>query len=371
MASVRLGFTGDVCLGGQVRDLIALHGPQFPFTGAAPSLCAVDLLIGNLECCLIRDTTGSPARRFMAVPAAYADGLREAGFHAMSLANNHMMDCGVDGLDTTLKRLGALGIGAFGAGPDLLEAEKPLVLERDGRHFALLAASGFADSNAGPRRSGTAPLDRTRLRERVRSARKLADLVIVALHADLEFSRYPSPWRVRLSRWLIDQGAAIVVQHHPHVCQGIEQYGEGLIAYSLGNFLLQVRGNSYLETHAGTTDSMLWMVDVDFAQSRPRLTWDWQPMDIDESHRPQPCLPERAAVRRRDLALHSEGLGNSALVRAQWARRCGAEARASVAHLYYSARRRQWDRFWTTIRRLVSNPEERRWIRGLLTYGYR
>jgi poly-gamma-glutamate capsule biosynthesis protein CapA/YwtB (metallophosphatase superfamily) len=368
--SLRLGFTGDVCLGGQVRDLIARHGPQFPFTGAAPALRAVDLLIGNLECCLIRDTTGPDARRFMAVPAAYADGLKEAGFHAMSLANNHMMDCGADGLSTTLARLGHLGIRAFGAGPDLVHAEEPLMLERGGRRFAFLAASGFADTNAAKRRSGTAPLDRTRLGERVRAARKLADLVVVALHADLEFSRYPSPWRVRLSRWLVDQGADIVVQHHPHVCQGVELYRDGLIAYSLGNFVLQVRGNSYLETHAGTTDSILWTVDVDFTRSRPLLTWDWQPMDIDADHRPQPCLPERAAVRRQDLALRSKGLGDSALVRAQWAKRCGVEARASVAHLYYSARRGQWDRVWRTIRRMVRNPEERRWIRGLLTHGY-
>jgi len=139
---LRLGFTGDVCLGGQLRELIALHGPEFPFTGAAPALRAVDLLVGNLECCLIRDSTGPEARRFMAVPAAHADGLRAAGFHTMSLANNHMMDCGTDGLTATLARLGDLGIGAFGAGPDLPHAEQPLVLERGGRRVALLAAAG-------------------------------------------------------------------------------------------------------------------------------------------------------------------------------------------------------------------------------------
>jgi hypothetical protein len=66
-------------------------------------------------------------------------------------------------------------------------------------------------------------------------------------------------------------------------------------------------------------------------------------MDIDADHRPQPCLPERAAVRRQDLALRSRGLGDSALVRAQWAKRCGAGPRF-LAHLYYSARRGRWDR---------------------------
>jgi len=160
---------------------------------------------------------------------------------------------------------------------------------------------------------------------------------------------------VRLSRWLVDQGAAVVVQHHPHVGQGIERYRDGLIAYSLGNFVLQVRGNAYLEAQAGTTDSIFWTVDVDFSQSQ---------------HRPQPCPPERAALRRRELALRSSGLADGSLVRAQWSKRCRDEATASLAHVYYSARRGQWDRAWKSVRRLMRNAEERRWIRGLLTRGY-
>jgi poly-gamma-glutamate synthesis protein (capsule biosynthesis protein) len=214
-------------------------------------------------------------------------------------------------------------------------------------------------------------LDPVRLGERVREARQRADLVVVALHADLEFSRYPAPWRVRLSRWLVDQGAGVIVQHHPHVCQGVEGHRDGLIAYSLGNFVLQVRGNSYLEKQPGTTDSILWTVDVDFTRPRPSLAWDWQPMDIDADHRPQPCAPERAAIRRQDLALRSRELADAALVRKQWAKRCGAEARASLAHMYYSARRGRWDRVREMIVRLARNVEERRWIRGLLTHGYR
>ena len=368
--TLRLGFTGDVCLGGDLRGLIARHGSEFPFTGAAASLGAVDVLIGNLECCLVRDSTGEAARRFMAVPASYADGLKTAGFHAMTLANNHTMDCGPDGLASTLARLGDLGIDAFGAGPDLTHAERPLVLEREGRRIALLAASGFADTYAGRSRPGTAPLDRARLGERVRAARELADLVVVAIHADLEFSNYPAPWRVRLSRWLVDQGAAVVVQHHPHVCQGVERYRDGLIAYSLGNFVLPVRGNAYLEGHAGTTDSILWTVDVDFSQSPLGLSWDAVPLDIDAENRPQPCPPERAEARRRELALRSSGLGNGSFIREQWAKRCRDEATASLAHVYYSARRGQWARVWKTLRRLARNSEERRWIRGLVTRGY-
>lgn len=369
MGLLRLGFTGDVSLGGQVRDLIKSHGAQFPFTAAAPAMRSVDLLVGNLECCLIGDPTGPGAERFMAVPAACAEGLREAGFHAMSLANNHMMDCGAAGLMATLSRLRELRVGAFGAGPDLAHAEQALVLERGGRHIALLGASGFVDTNAGSVCPGTAPLDRLRLVERIREARRRADLVVVAVHADLEFSFYPAPWRVRLSRRLIDLGADIVVQHHPHVCQGVEQYRHGLIAYSLGNFVLQVRGNSYLETRPGTTDSILWMVDVDFDQSPPRLTWDCQPMDIDAHHRPLPCPPERAIVRRQELALRSKALSDAAFVRRQWAQRCGAEARWFAAHLYYSAQRRRWDKVRAAISRAVTNPEERRWVYGLLTFG--
>jgi poly-gamma-glutamate synthesis protein (capsule biosynthesis protein) len=368
MTALRLSFTGDVCLGGRLRELMARHGPAFPVETALRALTGADPLVGNLECCLTSDP-GHLGRRFTAVPVSSAGGLKTAGFDAMSLANNHTMDLGPEGLVSTLSALNRLDIQGFGAGRDLVQAERAVVLERKGRRLALLGASGFSQGDAGVARAGTAPLDPSRLGDRVRAVRRTADLVVVNLHADLEFSPYPSTWRVRLSRWLVDQGADVVVQHHPHVCQGVERYRQGLIAYSLGNFVFQVEGNAYLEGHAGTRNAMLWSVGVDFSGSAPRLSWDWVPMEIGVDHRPHPCRSNDTAARREDLALRSSRLGDAGLVRREWAIRCRAEARLFVSHLYYSARRGQWDRVRGAVRGLFVNREDRRWIRGLLTAG--
>jgi len=369
-ADLVLGFTGDVCLGGAVRDAIERHGPDFPFAGVAPALQSVDLLVGNLECCLVDDhCTAAPHRGPTTLPAVLAQGLGRAGFHAMSLANNHVMDAGFEGLRATKDHLSRLGLACFGAGASLEEAERPALLECRGRRLAFIGASDFSKSHARPGRAGTAPMHPRRLATLVRARRDAADLVIVALHADLEFADYPSPWRIHLSRWLIDQGASIVVQHHPHVPQGIEEHNGGLIAYSLGNFVFQVQGNPYLDTRRGTTDGLLLKVHARFREGTPVLAWECLPTLIDSDHRPVLTSGDLQRTQRGRLAYLSSSLRDHSTVRRSWRQRCVAEVLHTVRELGYGLKTRQWRQIHSELRRVITRREERRWLLGLFSLG--
>jgi poly-gamma-glutamate capsule biosynthesis protein CapA/YwtB (metallophosphatase superfamily) len=163
------------------------------------------------------------------------------------------MDFGASGLRSIMEHLDKCGARYFGAGMTLGEAEAPLDIEIAGLRLALLGAPEFTASWASEDRPGLAPLSERRVLHRIVEAKKKCDFVIVFLHADLEFVRHPAPCRQRLCRRLIEQGADMVVQHHPHVCQGLERYGGGLIVYSLGNHVFQVRGVEYLDRRGTDT----------------------------------------------------------------------------------------------------------------------
>ncbi len=158
----------------------------------------------------------------------------------LNLANNHIMDFGISGLKSTLKKLKTFKV--FGAGLSFNEAYKPQIIQYDGKRIVFLA---FAEAQFGvirdsSEKAGFAWVDSPEARRLIQKARDSADWVIVQVHAGLEMVDIPLPeWRERY-RELIDLGADLVVGHHPHVLQGSEIYKGRAIYYSLGNFYMDV-----------------------------------------------------------------------------------------------------------------------------------
>ena len=112
--AVSLGFVGDVAFNHKVQDVIATHGPNYIFEAAKPHFEPLDLVVGNLECSIVEDrgATAAVDRPLWTTPVAAA-ALRGSGIKVVTLANNHMMDCGPEGLRTTMRHLEALGIRYF------------------------------------------------------------------------------------------------------------------------------------------------------------------------------------------------------------------------------------------------------------------
>ncbi len=230
---------GDVMLGGRWEQQVARDGYFHPFERIAPELRKADVTLVNLEAPLTvrgKEFT-SKKYRFRVRPSA-ATALKKAGITTVTLANNHSMDYGAEGLRDTLLQLDKSGIGHVGAGENLAAARKPVVYDIRGAKVAILGYSLTLPQEfwAGEKRAGTAPLLEKLVREDIAAARKQAAIVIVTTHWGQEGTTRLREYQPRLARLMIDTGADAVIGHHPHILQGVETYKRGIIFYSLGNF---------------------------------------------------------------------------------------------------------------------------------------
>jgi poly-gamma-glutamate synthesis protein (capsule biosynthesis protein) len=246
--SLELTFVGDVIFGryrASGFDPIPEDGHD-PFELMRDAM-ASDLLVGNLETPLVEDLPDrSPIGSRFAFGASreHAQLLEKAGFGAMSLANNHWYDQRVPGLEQSPTILEDLGIVPLGRtrpeGEPLFVVD---TVEVKGWRIGFVAVT--TRSNA-PQRTGIPQLPFLDTRDMaselapvVRAARADHDLVAVFVHWGDEYADAPALVQTRAARALVDAGADFVIGHHPHVLQGIERHGDGLIAYSLGNFVFE------------------------------------------------------------------------------------------------------------------------------------
>jgi poly-gamma-glutamate capsule biosynthesis protein CapA/YwtB (metallophosphatase superfamily) len=238
--SLRIAAVGDIALNGGYHQLAHQGRAGVVASAIAPLLAGCDLVIGNLEGPLTKHPPVGPPWRFcLHGDPAYASELRVAGFHAVSLANNHMLDHGWTGVEETIRHLEAADIRYFGVGKNLEEARRPLRVTVNGTRIAILAycqVSVLMPLYAGKDQPGVAPAHRSYILEDIAQAKRENQIVIVCIHWGQEQVRYPTPKHRTLAREMISAGANLIIGHHPHVLQGIERVRGAAVAYSLGNF---------------------------------------------------------------------------------------------------------------------------------------
>ncbi|MCL1911918.1 MAG: CapA family protein [Leptospirales bacterium] len=149
------------------------------------------------------------------------------------------MDYGKEGLDSTISWLKANKINYTGAGDDLDEARKPVIIKRKGIEFVFLAYNGRPPESfyAGQETAGTAYIDVRLIAEDIKKYKTKSNIVMVSLHWGIEHTLYPQASQIDLAHRIIDAGADCIIGHHPHWIQGIEIYKRKPIFYSLGNLL--------------------------------------------------------------------------------------------------------------------------------------
>lgn len=239
MKSIKLFAVGDILLSESVAELIRNKGPKEPFVFVLDEFKKSDLLFGNLECPL--SNRGKPLKNkcCLCSPPETVKSLKHGGFNILSLANNHIFDYGYEGFKDTVVLLEENNISWFGAGKNLEEARKPAILSIDNLSIGFLGyAWDFIGSINGTKNNfGTAPLNEKIILEDVKNLKGKIDKMIVSLHWSYDKEKYPLPSQRDLAHKIIDAGADLILGHHPHVLQGIEKYGNGVIVYSLGNFI--------------------------------------------------------------------------------------------------------------------------------------
>ena len=221
-------------------------------SAVTPLLRAADLAVGNLEGVLMDG--GKPAKQcrnpsacyLFRSPARYAKYFADAGFDAISVANNHARDFGEEGRTSSMRSLASVGIHHSGRAGDFA------TFEAEGVKVAFLAFAVTRNSNLVH--------DYALAEQTVAGFADDHDIVIVSFHAgaegqnveripfaEEEYFGEPRGDVARLSRSMIDAGADFVFGHGPHVVRGMELYRNRLIAYSLGNFAtyygISVEGN--------------------------------------------------------------------------------------------------------------------------------
>lgn len=242
---VTLAAVGDIMLARSVADWITEESPDGPFEHVRDLLLTADLTAGNLETAISDRGRPEPKSYTFRAPPLAARGLALAGFDVVALANNHTLDYGTEALFDTVEVLDEAAVANVGAGSNDAEAYAHVVVEREGVRVAFLSyaevpnEAGYSmtrwTATAGT--PGIAWVDDERVAAGVARARAEADLVAVFFHFGNEGWSSPSARQRQVARAAIDAGANLVLGTHPHVLQEVEEYGGGLIAYSLGNFV--------------------------------------------------------------------------------------------------------------------------------------
>lgn len=243
---VLLHAVGDVGIVGRLADGLAAQPSPWPFHAVADRLAAADVVFGNFE---IPFSGGakivSHESPRLETPEAAAPRIAAAGFHVLSLANNHVMDFGATGLERTRRLLAEHGIATVGAGANVVEARRPVVLERRGTRVGFLAYSIPFAGSATAERPGAAPLELPLVVEDVAALRPRVDALVVSLHFGMMYLEHPTPDDMATARAIVAAGANLVLGHHPHVVQGIETAAHGAVAYSLGEFVFDPQAGNY------------------------------------------------------------------------------------------------------------------------------
>jgi len=199
-----------------------------------------DFNIINLECPVTEENfrhqilkTGSHLRTDKGV----FEKLKHLKIDAVTLANNHILDYGQDGLKTTLDSLNNENIQYVGAGMSLKEAIQPLIIENSGLKIAVVNFCENEWSVASQLTGGANPMNTIDNLKQIRESKRIADYVIVVVHGGHEDYHLPSPRMVKLYRFFAENGADAIIGHHPQCISGFEIYNNVPILYGIGIFI--------------------------------------------------------------------------------------------------------------------------------------
>jgi len=242
MNDVSIVITGDFCVN-ELFEREFINDDSFQFFGETLNFYKKkDFVITNLEypltnCNAKIDKTGPTLKGNPLI----INRLKSAGFNLATLANNHILDYGEQGLADTLKICQKNNINFVGAGLNLKEAQQPFYFEKEGLRIAILNFAENEWSIASQSTAGANPLNVIDNVHVIREVKDKVDVVIVIIHGGHEYYHLPSPRIVKQYRFYAENGASVIVGHHPHCISGYEMYNNVPIFYSLGNFLFTMK----------------------------------------------------------------------------------------------------------------------------------
>ena len=240
--AVSIIFTGDILLDRGVRRQIETSGVESLFAPDVDSLFRqADVVVGNLECPVTR--VEAPVQKlycFRGEPQ-WLDALKAHGFTHLNMANNHTVDQGRRGLRDTWQNVSRAGMVPVGTGENMAEASRPVLLASAPREVWLVASLRMSLENFPFLKDrpcvSQLPFDSLVTQVQRLRAEKPRAVIVVSLHWGAEHTLKPMPQQRQQARRLIDAGADLLVCHHTHTLQTVEEYRGKRIYYSIGNFI--------------------------------------------------------------------------------------------------------------------------------------
>ncbi len=245
--TVRLVFGGDLMQhipqvraayrGGGIYDYSA------SFEYVTPIFRNADVAVLNLETTLTTrgDYSGYPS---FASPVQLADAMADMGIDIVLLANNHCCDRGGRGINTTVEQLTRCNVGHTGAflSKEDYDANKVLYFTSKGVRFALVNYTYSTNGYPVPKGMFVNIIDNERIKRDISTInRDSVDCVIACMHWGIEYQRVPNEEQKSMARFLRSLGVDVIIGSHPHVVQTYEISSDGVVFYSLGNFVSNQR----------------------------------------------------------------------------------------------------------------------------------
>lgn len=243
---ITIAIGGDVYPKGKVEPHFINGDATKIFNDVLPVLQNADYTVVNLECPLTDDAT--PVLKDGAALRAATktiNGLKQSGIDAVNLSNNHILDQGAQGLDTTLNTLASHEIAYFGAGKNLDEAAKAHIVTIKGKTIAFLGVAEHEFTIATDSTHGANPLNVPNNVRVIRALKAQVDYIIMLYHGGKEHYAYPTPNHQNNSRFFIEEGVDVVIAQHSHVAGTYEAYLGKLIVYGQGNLLFEKMSRNY------------------------------------------------------------------------------------------------------------------------------
>lgn len=300
-ASVTISAVGDISLARQVNDWMEQYGASYPYELVQP-LLAGDIVFGNLEGAITDGGEPWPKAFTFRTPPRFASGLSAAGFDIVSLANNHAMDYGVTGLTDTIAALNQAGVAYAGAGGCGSCAALGKVVSAHGLNVAFVACVRTPNEGTGfsieewsmEAQRGLFVCSSEEIASAVEGARQVSDFVVVSIHAGDEYVNAPNATQRELAEAALAAGADVVLGHHAHVVQPVEQRGNQLIAWGLGNFIFDLDQWDL----AGIPEPRVSLIlNITLTKGVGVTGWEAVPVTLDaEADRPRPATADEAAV---------------------------------------------------------------------------
>lgn len=262
-ATAVIAAAGDTTQSDIFGEATSWRDMSYPFEDVAELFKNADLAFVNLETSV--STRGESEKKegygFRTDPK-FLEVYTEAGIDIVSCANNHTRDFGMDALADTFTHLDEYGIRYVGAGMDKTEAEKLEVFDLNGIKVGFTAINMINMNStwyATDERAGLNCVDSwdcERQLELISEYDKECDVLFVSVHWGLEYYYTITEEQQEFAHKLCDNGADIILGHHPHVLQPIESYNDSVIFYSMGNFLFYK-----MDDYAGKT--ALFEIEID------------------------------------------------------------------------------------------------------------